>query len=91
VRSVYLSTGRFESPHRRAVYRAELAKTRQQIEDGQAPRFDEEELERLRQQRRLVAAVPGRAVLGALVRLFLPALLFLGALNGLLWLVRWLR
>jgi hypothetical protein len=88
VRSVYLSTGRFDDFDEGEAYREELAGIALQIQAGQAPSFDEADLARLREQRAHVLQVKPRFVAGALARLFLPALLFLAALWGLVFLLR---
>lgn len=88
VKSVYLSTGRFDAPEDRAAYREELKRASSELAAGTPVQFDERELERLRHERAAVNQVPLRAVYGALGRLFLPAVLFLAVLYGLIFLLR---
>ena len=75
VRSVYLSTGRYDDNADKELYRRSLTDVSHQIRRGVEADYDEAELARLREQRRLVNSVPMRAVWGAVFRLFLPALL----------------
>jgi hypothetical protein len=89
VRSVYLSAGRFDSLPERRAYRETLRRMATDIEAGASPSFDETELQRLRTQRDLLRSIPTSAVYATLLRLFLPAILFLAALYGLVLFLKW--
>lgn len=77
VRSVYLSTGRYDDERRQRRYREELKGYAARIERGEAIEYDPAEMQRLREQK---AAVEAFSPARALFRIFLPGLLFLGAL-----------
>jgi hypothetical protein len=89
VQSVYLSVERFEDGGERQRYRKELGELAQRMRAGERPAFDQRELARLRKQRRLVASVPFSAVLGALFRLFLPAIVVIAILVAIILVRRW--
>jgi hypothetical protein len=82
VRSAYFSVERFEKPSDREAYCRELEKIAESLKAGEPGTADERELERLRAQLRLVREVGWRNVLGALARIFLPAMVVLAALYG---------
>ena len=88
VRSVYLSVGRYRDVQVQERYTQDLTQIRAQIRNGQAVEFDEAELDRLRKERVKLESVPAHAVWMALLRFFLPALLFLGLLFAF---AAWLR
>lgn len=88
LRSVYLSVGRFADPEEQKRYRETLVEIARGIEGGQLPEFDAAELERLRKEKVLVDSVPARAVWGAVIRMFVPAILFLLLLFLVLLLLR---
>ena len=88
VKSVYCSVGRFESADEQAEYRAALERHRETLRSGGSIAFDEGELDRLRRQSRLTAAVRARRVWGAVFRFFLPGIAFLGLLFGLVALLK---
>jgi hypothetical protein len=88
VRSVYLSTGRFDAPDAKRSWSAALDAIADGIEAGSAPDFDEAELRRLRAQRDAVRSVAPSAVWGAVLRLFLPGIVFLAILYGVVLLLR---
>ncbi|MGE5194243.1 MAG: hypothetical protein ACM3U2_17255 [Deltaproteobacteria bacterium] len=88
VKSVYLSTGRFENPEQHDKYRHELEAIGEQLCAGQSIEFDREELARLAAQHELVQSVPFVALLGAVTRLFLPAIAFIGVLFAIGWMIR---
>ncbi len=88
VRSVYLSTARFDAPDDRRAWGAALDAVGARIEAGTPPEFDAGELRRLRAQRDAVRRAPASAVWGAVFRLFLPALVFLATLFGAVLLLR---
>lgn len=77
VKSVYLSTGRYEDPDDQSRYEIELRRIAEAIKNGRNVEYDAAELERLRQQEQ---AVEHFSPWGPLFRLFLPAILFIGAL-----------
>jgi hypothetical protein len=80
VRSVYLSTGRYEDPADQEYYALQLPQLAASIRSGQPVEFEAAELDRLRDQKRLVESVPLRAVWGAVFRLFLPGLLLIAGI-----------
>jgi hypothetical protein len=88
VRSVYLSVGRFDTPHEKAWYRTELDRIGLDIEKGEQPGFAEAELDRLRAQGALVRKIGAPAVSRAMLRIFLPAIGLLVALFAIAYLVR---
>ncbi len=85
LRSVYLSSARFEEAGDKRRYELELDQVACMIARGEMLPFDDAELNRLRIEKRAVDAVPSRRVWCALARLFIPAMMLL----GLLWLI-WL-
>lgn len=77
VRSLYLSTGRFDGVRKGGRgYREELDRIGAAIQAGSAPAFETAELERLRDE----LGVPASAVWRYLFRLFLPAIIFIAIL-----------
>lgn len=90
VKSVYLSIGRFDDEDDWDRYSAELAKVGKAIARGEPVDFDEDELERLLQQKRDVESVTTLDVVSFLFRAFLPGVAFLAVLWGFLLLARWL-
>jgi hypothetical protein len=80
VRSVYLSTGRFEEPDDQTSYIPELSRLAGIIQSGLPIEFDAAELSRLSSQQRNFVSVPWSAAWGAIFRFFLPALLLIAAL-----------
>lgn len=90
VRSVYLSTGRYEDPDEAGRYVEELERHAAAIRAGQEVAYDEDELARLRRQKHLVESVPFSAVLGAMFRSFLPGILLLAGILALCLLLAWL-
>ena len=92
VRSVYLSAGRFDDERAADAYRRELDSLGAVLRAGKTIAFDPDELMRLRMQKAAVGGIPPSAVWEAiLLKLFLPAALFVGALLGLGYLLRSLR
>lgn len=87
VKSVYLSLGRYEDEDDRHRYREELALMGRALREGGDPiDYDLAELSRLLAQKRLLDSIPPSAAWGVLFRFFLPAVIFL----GILWLVVYL-
>ena len=80
IKSVYLSVERLDDGDDLRRYRRELNELGERIRAGESPAFDEVELERLREQKRLVESVPSSAVWGAVFRLFLPAIIVMALL-----------
>jgi hypothetical protein len=80
VKSVYCSIGRFDEPDDAADYEKELEEMSSALARGEPIVYDEAELERLREQRRLVGSVRGPDLLLALFRIFLPAILFIAVM-----------
>lgn len=92
VRSVYLSAGRFaDDDPRQRTYPAELRTYAKEIAGGREIHFDEAELRRLNAQLQNIRAVPRSAVWMAVIRLFLPAVWFVGGLFALRYLFVMLR
>jgi hypothetical protein len=92
---VYLSTGRFttgeeseEGVQRQAQYSDELDAAAALLKSGRKVDYDEEELRRLKRELEMLKSVPRAAPWTALFRLFLPGLLFLGAIWLLNFLIR---
>ena len=90
VKSVYLSIGRFEDDDARDRYSVELAKIGKAIGRGESVEFDEDELERLLQQKQDAESVTVFDVVSIIFHLFLPIVAFLVSMWGLLLLARWL-
>lgn len=89
MRSVYLSEGRFEEEFDRAAYRSELKLMARAIREGEEEMaFDENEIERLRAQKKSVGVVTNQMLAGALFRFLGPGLLFIAILFGLLFLLK---
>jgi hypothetical protein len=89
VRSVYLSVGRFDDEASADAYRRELDSIGATLQKGQTISFDEDELIRLRAQKRTFESIPVSAVWRTIVmRILLPAVLFIGGLFALPYLVR---
>jgi len=91
IRSIYLSTGRFEDPEEAAAYREELDHVAEAIRAGLAVSYDESELMRLRARAAAFTSIPSSAVWGAVFRLFLPAIAVVGLLLLATRLLRFLR
>jgi hypothetical protein len=88
IKSVYLSVGRFAEPADKERYRVELDGLGTEIKRGVEPAFVETELARLARQRNDVGAVRPLAAWGAVFRLFLPAMVLLALLFGLVFAMR---
>jgi hypothetical protein len=88
IKSVYLSLGRFEDASDRKDYVNELRELASQIQNQAPITFDEAELYRLQQQRRLFQSASSKQAWLAMLRLFLPAIWLL---LGLALLVLWLK
>jgi hypothetical protein len=91
VRSVYLSVARFNEAAASGSYRKQLDAMGAALRAGQSIDFDPGELARLRRERAALESVPISAVWLTIVRFFLPAVLFIGGLLGLSYLLRALR
>jgi hypothetical protein len=91
VKSVYLSTGRYDDDSKRQEYAGELEVLGSRISKGQPIEFDDEELARLLAQKRLVESVPMRAVWGAIFRTFFPGIIFLLILFAIVFVLRSLQ
>jgi hypothetical protein len=93
VKSVYLSLGRYEDLYDNDAneerYRSELEKSSALIKAGGEIDFDEKELQRLEEQRRLVYSVTTVQILYGLFRLFLPAFIIIGVLTLLYYLLKY--
>jgi hypothetical protein len=91
VKSVYLSTGRFDEAEDKERYEKELEEVGHQIRRGENICYDEAELARLLAQKHLVERIPARVVWTAIGRFFLPGLVFLVLLLAIWYLLRLLR
>lgn len=88
VRSVYLSTGRYDTEEDQRAYEEELDAVGRAIRSGGSVTYDSAELERLRGQRR---AVENYAPWSVVWRLFLPAGLLIGGLLVVYAILRFVR
>ena len=88
LRSVYLSVERFDDGDERRRYRRELDALGERLRAGRSVAFDEAELGKLRERKRLVESVPAAAVWGAVFRLFLPVIVVVAILVAILLLRR---
>lgn len=91
VKSVYLSTGRFDQAEEKECYEKELDAVGQRIGAGESYCYDEAELARLLSQKRLVEKIPARAVWAAIGRLLLPGVLLVIVLVIVMLVLRSLR
>lgn len=82
VKSIYLSTGRYDTPEEQISYLSELEQASRALMAGYSVRFVPEELVRLRQKR--LADEPLTVVL----RIIRPAIIVLAVLLLLPWIVR---
>jgi hypothetical protein len=88
VKSVYLSTGRYEDGNDQIRYETELLQVAEAIKNGENVGYEEGDLARLRKEKSLVEQFsPWRAVL----RFFLPAILFIGGLITVYLALRYMR
>jgi hypothetical protein len=76
VKSVYLSTSRFEEEEG-GRYREELRQLARTIKAGECVKYDDSELKRLQKQKEMVDSVSLKTVCKTLFRIFLPAILLL--------------
>ena len=88
IKSVYLSTGRFDQHPEQEAYVRSLRIFATSIQAGEFISYDAAELDRLKRQR---AQVEEFSPWGPLLRLFLPAMLFIGALVVVYFLLRYIR
>jgi hypothetical protein len=84
VKSVYLSTGRYDSPTDQTRYEAELRHMSQQIAKGIDLAYDENDLMRLRAQKAEVECVDERAAVRYVFRILFPGFVFILILAGIL-------
>jgi hypothetical protein len=80
LRSVYLSTVRFDEPSEQRRYANELDHISDDIRNGRQINFEPEELRRLLVQKRVAESVRTRDVLWFLARIFAPAVGIIAAL-----------
>jgi len=80
VKSVYLSTGRFEDEDDQADYVHELNRIADRLKLGIEPAYDAEELDRLSMQKKMVDEVGIRQIVGLLFRTFLPGIIIVGVI-----------
>jgi hypothetical protein len=89
VRSVYLSVGRFDDEVAADAYRRELDSIGAALQAGQTIAFHEDELVRLRAQKATLDSIPVSAVwMTILVKIVLPAVLFIGGLLAVKYTIR---
>jgi hypothetical protein len=88
VKSVYLSTGRFNDAKLQDAYRAELEVFSQQIRTGHRIEFDSAELARLAAQKDLVRSISFWRVVWTVVWMFWPHLLIVSIFLFALWALR---
>jgi hypothetical protein len=88
VKSVYLSIGRFDDADDQARYATQLMDFSSTLRSGGSVEYVSSDLSRLSQQLTQVRSVHPSAAWGTVVRLFLPALLLLALLWGVVWLLR---
>lgn len=75
VKSVYLSTGRFNEQSKKEQYIEDLLKCSRDIKDGGSIEYDPRELFRLRAQKEALNGIPISEAWRSVARLFLPVLL----------------
>ena len=91
VKSVYLSLGRYSKAEQKERYRSELDRIALALANGEPPMYIEQELVRLRAQKKLVERIPQSAVWGAVIRQFLPAVAMIVVIFLLIYALRTLR
>lgn len=92
VKSVYLSLGRFPAEVAEEVdYHATLTKIRAQIKRGEAIIYEPGEIERLRQEFDAFKKTPVSAAWQAIIKLFMPAFVFVGILMLILLIIKYLK
>ncbi len=77
VKSVYLSVGRFETFEEREKYKGDLKELGGQLSRGQSILFDEAEIDRLTEQMKLVEQTKVHDLVVVILKLLVPAILFL--------------
>lgn len=88
-KSVYCSIARFSGDEARTEsYKEELKQMQVAIRQGESVDFDRVELERLKKEQALLDRISPATVWGAVIRFFLPAMLLLGGIYLLLWIIR---
>lgn len=85
VKSVYLSVGRYDTEEERTRYRTELEMIASRLREGHGFEFDPTELERLRMQKGHVESISTGSLVRYLLRVFLPGIIFLLILIGVLY------
>jgi hypothetical protein len=83
VKSVYLSTGRFEEPSEQTRYADDLDRISTEIRSGKQIDFEPDELKRLLLQKRVVESIRPHHLLLFLARFFAPAIVMI----AVLWLI----
>ena len=86
-KSVYLSAGRFSDATDQARYRLELDAMKEPIHAGEAVAFAPAELARLKAQLATLKSTEPSTAWMALIRLFLPAVMLLGFLLVLAYII----
>lgn len=79
-KSIIMSISRYDDGDERKRYAKELEDLSGALRRGEEPRYDEAELSRLLEEKKVLEQVPMRSVWGAVLRTFLPGVLFVVAL-----------
>lgn len=88
---MYLSAGRFSSPADKARYRLELDAVSNAVQSGETLVFAPAELARLKAELTTLKSGKPSAAWAAVLRLFLPAAMFIGLLLALAYVIRTLK
>lgn len=91
IRAVYLSTGRFEDDDDNSKYVPKLKALGEIIQNGGEIEYNEEEIERLREQKHLVESVRSIDLLVYLLRVFGLPMLLIGIILGVIFLLKYLK
>lgn len=84
LKSVYLSLGRYDTPNEQSGYALELVALAERLRRGEEIEYDGDDLRRLQKQKGEVEHVSYAGVAYLLFRIFIPGLLFLLVLVGVL-------
>jgi len=88
LKSVYLSLERCGQTDERDRYVQELTEFASIIKNGQTIKYDSVTMQRLDAQRRAFRSISFKSAWYAILRLFLPGLLFLAVLSAVVWLLK---
>ncbi len=84
LKSVYLSLARYDRPEEQSRYALELVTLAEQLRRGEEIEFDGDDLRRLQKQKGEAESLSYAGVIYLLFRIFIPGLLFLLFLIGVL-------